>query len=171
MEAQKKIGTTEKSMYNDTAKKNVWKPKSKMGQPKKVCITTPQKRTYGSLKVKWHNMEKLLFATTKIWLAYVNLTYINMYPSGSVSDLIQTSDKSGQTCFRRCKNDQVARAQRYHNWYHIILQLQKVEEIAFFGWSFSRKKVCITTPQKRTVFNSYTVFNCCSLASNSFNVQ
>ena len=45
-------------MYNDTAKKNVWKPKSKMGQPKKVCITTPQKRTYGSPKVKWDNRKK-----------------------------------------------------------------------------------------------------------------
>ena len=31
-----------------------------MGQPKKVCITTPQKRTYGSLKVKWDNRKKLL---------------------------------------------------------------------------------------------------------------
>ena len=28
----------EKSMYNDTAKKNVWKPKSKMGQPKTVAV-------------------------------------------------------------------------------------------------------------------------------------
>ena len=25
-------------MYNDTAKKNVWKPKSKMGQPKKLLL-------------------------------------------------------------------------------------------------------------------------------------
>ena len=25
-------------MNNDTAKKNVWKPKSKMGQPKKVAV-------------------------------------------------------------------------------------------------------------------------------------
>ena len=36
MEAQKQNGTNEKNMYYDTAKKNVWKPKSKMGQPKKV---------------------------------------------------------------------------------------------------------------------------------------
>ena len=48
----------EKSMYNDTAKKDVRKPESKMGQPKKVCITTPQKRTYGSAKLKWDNRKK-----------------------------------------------------------------------------------------------------------------
>ena len=33
---RQKNGTTEESMRNDTAKKNVWKPKSKRGQPKKV---------------------------------------------------------------------------------------------------------------------------------------
>ena len=30
-------------MYNDSAKKNVLKPKSKMGQPKKVCNDTAKK--------------------------------------------------------------------------------------------------------------------------------
>ena len=47
---------------------------------------------------------------------------MNMYTSGSVSDLIQNSDKSGQACFRRCKKDQVARTYRgYHNWYYIVI--------------------------------------------------
>ena len=59
----------EKSMYNDTAKKNVWKPKSKMGQTKKVRITTPQKRTYGSPKVKWDNRKSMYNDTAKknVW--------------------------------------------------------------------------------------------------------
>ena len=32
-----------KKIYTDTAKKNVWKPKSKMGQPNKVCNDTAKK--------------------------------------------------------------------------------------------------------------------------------
>ena len=67
-------------MYNDTAKKNVlkaksimdnrrkyettpqkknvWKPKSKKGQPKKVWNDTAKNGTYGSLELKWDNRRK-----------------------------------------------------------------------------------------------------------------
>ena len=132
----------EKSMYNDTAKKNVWKPKSemgqtkkvcittpqkknvwklksKMGQPKKVCITTPQKRTYGSLKVKWDNQKKLLL----LILLFYNYKKL------------KKSRFSGDHFPEKCMYNDTAKKK---NVWKLKSKMGQT------------KKVCITTPQKRT---------------------